>query len=114
MSFTYPYELAILRSRLESENIECFVKDELTVQVNPFYSNAIGGIKLQVRESDLQRAIVILKETRYLDDVEIKPSKLTVKLNNWTLRIPFLKRLQLEFRLIIIVTFLITLTIITR
>ncbi|HEY0029110.1 MAG TPA: DUF2007 domain-containing protein [Bacteroidia bacterium] len=61
-TYSYPHEVAIIRGRLKSEGIECFVKDELTVQVNPFYSNAIGGVKLQVRESDLERAEAIIQE----------------------------------------------------
>jgi len=32
-TFTYTHELAIIRARLESEGIECLVKDELTTQV---------------------------------------------------------------------------------
>jgi Cdc6-like AAA superfamily ATPase len=78
LTFTYPYEAEIIRGRLESEGIECFMQDELTVQVNPFYSNAIGGIKLQVRESDLERAIKILKEAGYIKEEDFKPSKMQV------------------------------------
>ena len=66
LTVTYPHELAVIRGRLESEGIESFAKDEMTVSVNPFYSNAIGGIKLQVRESDLDEAMGILKEGGYL------------------------------------------------
>lgn len=68
LTATYGYEIAVIRGRLESEDITCFVKDELTVQVNPFYSNAIGGVKLQVKESDLNHAVKILKETGYIKD----------------------------------------------
>lgn len=75
LTFTYPYEVVIVRGRLESEGIECFVQDELTVQVNPFYSNAIGGVKLQVRERDLKQAVEILKETGYLKDEDLQPDK---------------------------------------
>lgn len=68
--FTYSHEAAVIVSRLESEGIECFLKDELTAQVNPFYSNAIGGIKLQVRESDKDIATEILKgEDNYEEEV---------------------------------------------
>ncbi len=67
-TFTYQNELSIILGRLESEGIECFVKDEFAVQVTSFYSNAIGGIKLQVRESDLEKAIEIMKEGGYLND----------------------------------------------
>jgi hypothetical protein len=72
LTVTFPNEVAIIRGRLEAEGIFCFVKDELTVQVNPFYSNAIGGVKLQVLESDLNRAIEILKETGYIKDNDLQ------------------------------------------
>ena len=76
LTFSYPSEAAIIRGRLEAEGIECFVQDELTVQVNPFYSNAVGGVKLQVRESDLEQAVEILKEAGYIKEEDFKPSKL--------------------------------------
>ena len=60
LTVTYPHEFVVIRGRLESEGIECFVQDELIVQVNPFYSNALGGIKLQVRESDYSQAVEII------------------------------------------------------
>jgi len=66
LTVTFPQEVAIIRGRLEAEGITCFVKDELTVQVNPFYSNAIGGVKLQVLERDLNQAVEILKDTGYI------------------------------------------------
>ena len=74
LTATYGYEVAIIRGRLESEGITCFVKDELTVQVNPFYSNAIGGVKLQVKESDLNQAVEILKETGYIKEKDFNES----------------------------------------
>ena len=67
LTVTYGHEVAVIRGRLESEGITCFVQDELTVQVNPFYSNAIGGVKLQVSSKDLSRAIEILKEVGYIE-----------------------------------------------
>jgi DNA-directed RNA polymerase subunit RPC12/RpoP len=60
---TFGSEIAVVRSKLESEGITCFVQNELTAQVLPHYSNAVGGVKLQVRESDLTQALEILKET---------------------------------------------------
>lgn len=43
LSFTYPHEAHLAKGKLESEGIEVFLKDELTTQVNNFYSHAIGG-----------------------------------------------------------------------
>ena len=65
-TYTYPHEMAIMRSKLEANGIECSAKDEFTVQVHNFYSNAIGGVKLQVKETDAERALAILKENNDL------------------------------------------------
>ncbi len=81
LTFTFAHEVAIIRGRLEAEGITCFVKDELTVQIHPFYSNAIGGVKLQVRESDLNQAIQILKETGYIKGEELQSSQESPLLN---------------------------------
>ena len=67
VTFVYPHELGIPRSLLESEGIECFVRDEFIVNINPFYSNALGGIKLQVKESNAQRAMEILLEGGFIN-----------------------------------------------
>ncbi|MCC7302049.1 MAG: DUF2007 domain-containing protein [Bacteroidia bacterium] len=64
-SFNAPHDAYIMKAYLESEGIECFLKDELTVQVNIFYSNAIGGVKLQVREEDVEKAKDVLREGGY-------------------------------------------------
>jgi len=102
MTFTYPTELAVLRLRLEAEGIECRVLDELTVQVYSLYSNAIGGIKLQVKESDVPKTIEILKEGGYIIDQDLQPSKSFLKLDNATSKLPLLKSVTIELRLIII------------
>ena len=68
MTFTHPTELAVLKVRLENDEIECRVLNELTVQVNPFYSNAFGGVKLQVKESDFQEATEILRVGGYINE----------------------------------------------
>ena len=51
----------IALGRLQSENINCYLQDEYTVTIDPFLSNAIGGIKLMVAEAQAQRAISILQ-----------------------------------------------------
>ncbi|MES2800286.1 MAG: DUF2007 domain-containing protein [Bacteroidota bacterium] len=64
----------ILCNKLESEGIECFIKDEHIVTMNPLYSNAVGGIKVQVRELDVQLALDIIKELKaspFLDEQDV-------------------------------------------
>lgn len=48
---------------LQSEGINCHLKDELTVTVDPFLSPALGGMKLMVDVSQAGRAEELLKET---------------------------------------------------
>jgi len=102
-TFTYPLDLAVVRGRLESEGIRCFVQDEMMAQVNPFYSNAIGGVKLQVRESDVARAVEILEEVGLLKESDFRPTPIYTLLDNATFRIPFLRGMRVEFRLMLIV-----------
>ena len=61
-SYMASHELLVDSSKLESFGIECFTKDEMTSQVLNFYSHLKGGIQLQVRKSDLQKAREILAD----------------------------------------------------
>ena len=107
-TFTLPGEVAILRGRLEAEGIECFLANELTIQVNPFFSNAVDGVQLQVKESDVARAISILKEGGYYTEPELKPPGLLLRLDKLTAKIPLLKKLDLLPRLMILVAMIIS------
>lgn len=51
-TFTYPYEYAVLKLLLEREQIPHVFENETMISISPFYSNAIGGIKLKVHEKD--------------------------------------------------------------
>jgi hypothetical protein len=59
-SYMSPHELLVDRSKLESFGIQCFTRDEMTAQVLNFYSHLKGGIQLQVKKGDLQKAREIL------------------------------------------------------
>lgn len=61
-TFSQPIMAELARTRLEAESIGCFIADESIVMMNPFYSPAVGGVKLQVRESDIQRALEVLRQ----------------------------------------------------
>ncbi len=98
LTFTYPHEAYIIKGRLESEGIECFLKDELTVQVDNFYTNALGGVKLQVRESAHAQAMEILIEEGYLKEKDFQPSAFWKTMDSLTSPVPVLKNLPLELR----------------
>lgn len=55
-------EAHILKGRLEAEGILCFLGDEHIVGAHPFYSVAVGGVKLKVTENDVEEAKAILKQ----------------------------------------------------
>jgi hypothetical protein len=63
-TFTYPTEAYPLMTRLEEEGIECFLADENIISVNPFLSNAVGGVKVNIKEEDAEQALQILKEIK--------------------------------------------------
>lgn len=47
--------------QLQEEGINCWLKDEYTVTIDPFLTNAIGGIKLMVHETQKERATDLLR-----------------------------------------------------
>jgi hypothetical protein len=59
-TYWLPYEADIARALLESEGIATFVADEHLIHMNWLYSNAIGGIKIQIAEPDVELAREIL------------------------------------------------------
>lgn len=46
--FQYTSEAQIIKGRLESDGIEVFLSDNLTIDTDPLVSRAIGGVKLKV------------------------------------------------------------------
>jgi len=56
-------EFLLARTRLESAGIECFAEGENMLRIAGWHSHILGGIKLQVAESEAQDAIAILRET---------------------------------------------------
>lgn len=57
----YAADLAVLKSRLKSEGIECWIKNELTSQVISYIPSIYA--ELQVGEADVERVRKILIET---------------------------------------------------
>ncbi len=53
-------DLLVLRSKLESEGITCYMRNEFTTQIMNYLPSF--EVELQVSESDVERVIEILKE----------------------------------------------------
>ena len=56
------HDALFVKSLLESEGIAVLIPDEHTVGVHSLLANAIGGIRVLVREEDQERAAEILTE----------------------------------------------------
>lgn len=60
--FQYSSEAIIYQGKLESEGIEVFMRDTAIVDANPLYSNAVGGIKIYVKNEDAEIAKKIMAQ----------------------------------------------------
>ena len=58
-------------SKLESEGIKCFLDGEKLMTANLLYSNALGGVKLNIFESDLEKAVEIFQEIEQLAEKNV-------------------------------------------
>jgi len=67
--FSHPEEAYLASAKLESEGIWSFLADEHTVTADWLVSYAIGGVRLQVKESDAADARRILSLSK--TDVEL-------------------------------------------
>ncbi|HEY4786162.1 MAG TPA: DUF2007 domain-containing protein [Bacteroidales bacterium] len=66
-----PIDCYIVKNRLESEGIDCFVFDDHMVWVDPFYAVAVRGVKLKVPSDQTEKALQIIrlvKSDRLIDD----------------------------------------------
>ncbi|MDE3182782.1 MAG: DUF2007 domain-containing protein [Bacteroidota bacterium] len=61
-TFQNYFSAHILLTRLRDAGIECFLKDEFTVTVDPILSNAVGGIKLVVIKKQEEEANKLLSK----------------------------------------------------
>src|SRR4051794_30214735 len=69
MSFGTATEAAMARSRLEVEGIPAFLDNENVVQFNWMLSNATGGVRVMVHESDVDLAREILSAPPDVDKI---------------------------------------------
>ena len=60
-SFADPITAHLAKSRLEAEQIPCFLTNENLVSLNRLYGPASGGVRLHVREQDAAAAIEVLR-----------------------------------------------------
>ena len=62
LGFAFPPDAYVAKSYLESEEIDVFLRDEISSQV----FNVNGGVKLMVPEAQKDRAVELLKDGGFL------------------------------------------------
>lgn len=58
-------------TRLRAAGVECYLKDEYIVTIDPFLSNAVGGIKLMVRKREEHNVRKLLREMNAESDSKL-------------------------------------------
>jgi hypothetical protein len=85
-SYRYPTEAYLAGAKLESERIWSFVANENIIMIYWLFSEAVGGVKLQVHEDDAPDAQQILQlpvetTTETLDNAETCPNCHSVEIS---------------------------------
>ena len=60
--FNYTHEIIVLKHRLDQEKIQYYFENETMSSIAPFYSNALGGIKLKIHPNDFGKVQSFLDE----------------------------------------------------
>ncbi len=76
-TYTDPIQANIVKGLLDSYGIECFLTDENMATLNAMYSQAIGGVKLNIFEKDAERVFAILKSENSDPETELNIQKET-------------------------------------
>lgn len=61
-TFNNYFSANILLTKLRDAGIQCYLKDEHTVTIDPLLTNAVGGIKLVINKADSQEVFELLKQ----------------------------------------------------
>ncbi len=68
--YAYDMEAQLIKAKLESEGVGVFLLDEHRSSASPVHHFASGGVKLQVMEKDVEKALKIIQESE--DTTETK------------------------------------------
>lgn len=60
-SYTQMEQAHLAVSKLEGSGVQAWLRDEATANLYWLYSNAIGGVKVEVAEEDVERAREVLE-----------------------------------------------------
>lgn len=99
-------EAQLLKVKMEFEGIEVQILDGLTSEIAAFSSKATGGIRIQVRESQKEKALSFLLKEGYIRQPRNKPHKFVEWMDALAKRIPILKNKRIEVRFLVVTSVL--------
>lgn len=105
-NYSKPEEAQLVRSRLEAAGIPTFVRDELTIQMYCLFSNALGGVSVEVPDGYADAAIELVRSEPGAEaespSVECPHcGSGCVKPVEWPRRVAYLSLLMLSFPLLL-------------
>jgi predicted RNA-binding Zn-ribbon protein involved in translation (DUF1610 family) len=100
----YLGDLSVLKSRLESEGIECRLKNELTTQVMSHIPSFM--VELQVPEADVERVREILIEMGEISETEKKLVCPVCGSEKIKLKLSLKRRIQVFFSVVAVALFM--------
>jgi hypothetical protein len=59
-SYYDPMLAYIIRTKLEANNIQCYIADDNIIWAKPYFNQLLGGVKIRVFEKDFERCLEIL------------------------------------------------------
>lgn len=76
-SFSFPHEAHLAKAQLDAAGIPGFIADEYTINMQWLYSNAMGGVRLQVPAEFAEEAQALLTEPVIILESEDTPPALS-------------------------------------
>ncbi|MDR1645639.1 MAG: DUF2007 domain-containing protein [Tannerellaceae bacterium] len=92
--FQYPTDARTLMALLQSEEIDCYLRNEYSTLVMAGYD--VGGARVEILESDVPRALEVMKAGGYEIPEEDENPEQMQTVAGWVSRIPILRKLSLE------------------
>ncbi len=96
-----PIDAQLIRSTLEMEGIEVSIPDEYTTDIAPFYAQAIGGIRVQVKKENCELSHTILYEKGFIKTDQKTENKILQWIDKKASMFPIIKGWKSEVRILI-------------
>jgi len=104
ISVGLPLDAQLIKAQLDLHEIEAEILDEMTTDIAPFYSQAMGGIRIQVQKKNFQAATELLHHLGHLKNETRKINPFFTAFITFSEKIPLLNKLRIELRLLLIIT----------